>query len=263
MQAIILAVLAILLSLILLNTEPYRSETKAASSLETFDIYLINLSRDKKRLQHFMRLFYLSDLASFSFTRIDAVDGSKLDVQGLTTTKAYNEIKEAEIRGHRVKHYQLTRGAVGCYVSHLNALKAIQRSGKDFGVVFEDDVVIKSHIFADIQTVLQAVPRDWDIILLGFYCLKCDKSKTYNVVHRFFGLQAYLINQKGIGKVLATSEAPYKHQLDHEFSNLAEAGKLNIYSTPQSIAHQATNIFNTNIQIPLKRKEGVDPFANS
>lgn len=250
----------------LLNTRETWEDNNSFSlddNAVTFDIYVINLDKDTKRLQHFMRFFNNSDLSNYSFTRIPGVDGNKLDVKTLVTTKAYNEITEAELRGHRVKHYQLTRGAVGCYMSHLNTMKTILSSGKDFGIVFEDDVVFNKDLFQQFQKLLQVVPKDWDMLLLGVYCLRCDRVRGFNIVKKFFGMHAYAVRNKGIRKILKSATGPLKHQIDHHLSNMAENGILKVYSAPQSMAQQATHKFITNIQIPLKRTTGIDPFADS
>ena len=48
----------------------------------------------------------------------------------------------AEGRGYRTAHYQLTRGSVGCYLSHLRLYQHVLRGGAQFALVFEDDAAI-------------------------------------------------------------------------------------------------------------------------
>lgn len=53
-------------------------------------------------------------------------------------------------------------GEYGCYLSHLEALDQITRSGCDAGVVFEDDVVLRP----ELVPVLDALGKrdDWDVV---------------------------------------------------------------------------------------------------
>jgi hypothetical protein len=48
------------------------------------------------------------------------------------------------VSGYRTKHYQLTRGSVGCYMSHLQLYQHILReTDAQFAFVFEDDAEIR------------------------------------------------------------------------------------------------------------------------
>ena len=49
----------------------------------------------------------------------------------------------AERTGYRTKHYQLTRGSVGCYMSHLQLYQHIIKTDAQFAFIFEDDAVIR------------------------------------------------------------------------------------------------------------------------
>lgn len=93
-------------------------------------IFIINLPASTDR-----RDFMQSQLASISkeFTIIEAVDGSKFDNADLSTVK-------------KKVSYAITKGEVGCALSHLKAYEALVKSDYDMALILEDDVIIPSDI---------------------------------------------------------------------------------------------------------------------
>lgn len=93
-------------------------------------IFIINLPASTDR-----RDFMQNQLASISteFTFIEAVDGSKFDNAELSTVK-----KEVS--------YAITKGEVGCALSHLKAYETLVKSDYDMALILEDDVIIPSDI---------------------------------------------------------------------------------------------------------------------
>ena len=99
----------------------------AAGTMDPCPILLINLPGSTGRLADAQRQF--AD-AGLHFERIDAVDGRRM--------------APAEIAAHCPDNSDsfyspLTPGEVGCYLSHLAALRAIVARGLPAAVVFEDD----------------------------------------------------------------------------------------------------------------------------
>ena len=99
----------------------------AAGTMDPCPILLINLPGSTGRLADAERQF--AD-AGLHFERIDAVDGRRM--------------APAEIAAHCPDNSDsfyspLTPGEVGCYLSHLAALRAIVTRGLPAAVVFEDD----------------------------------------------------------------------------------------------------------------------------
>ena len=227
---------------------------------EPYDIYLINMDKHTDRLQSFQTHFNASDLYESSFTRFPGVLGDKLDIKSLVTKKAYGEITGAEQNKYRTKHYQLTRGGVGCYMSHIEVMKMIWNSDKNMGLIFEDDAIMDKNTKAALREQLAQVPSDWDVLLLGYFCNKCTYGLSYNKVNKFFGLHGYLINRSGIRKILKYCALPVDRQIDSSMSDMSEKGLLNIYSTKIKYVRQ-DNSFKTSIQIPIRKTTGVDVWA--
>jgi GR25 family glycosyltransferase involved in LPS biosynthesis len=230
-------------------------------SMNNIEVYLINMSTNKDRLDHFVKNYKNSDLASKNFYRLEAIKGSSIKLQEFITQKALDEISFAESNGHRTKHYQLSKGGVGCYLSHMMIYKQILQSNRYFAYVFEDDVIMNSNIFMETREYLRIIPGDWDIILLGCDCIACDKVKEYSKVRRFFYTHGMLVNKKGIEKIVKfCSEILIEQQIDAVLSDMAEKNIINIYCINDAIAKQSQQ-FHTTIQVPVKNQPGVDPYA--
>lgn len=90
-------------------------------------ILLINLPGSTARLADAQRQFAAAGLG---FERIDAVDGRRM---------AQEEVDALCPDNSDSFYSPLTRGEVGCYLSHLEALRTMVRRGMPAAVVFEDD----------------------------------------------------------------------------------------------------------------------------
>lgn len=219
--------------------------------------YLINLERRPDRLERFMSTYDRSDMKSTRLKRIGAVDGTDLDISKVPLSDvARGELKQIETTGFRSKHYQLTRGAIGCYLSHVKVWKDIVENQYSSGLVFEDDVNVPRNLNQKIKSSIQYIPEDWDIILFGYHCKSCENIKNYRKVNRFILLHNYAISYTGVVKILKTNSLfPITQQIDSFLSELSE-DILNIYAVKNPLIHQ--NGSRTDIQMPIIKLKNVD-----
>lgn len=264
MYIIILIVLIVLLSLIGIAGHASRSATRPLGltlSARDISVTLINMDKNQDRLAYFTKQYKESDLSTVPFQRFSAVDGKKLEIESLLTEKALQEILEMERTGYRTKHYQLSRGAVGCYISHMNVFRNIAEGDAPYGLVFEDDVVIPPSIWKLTVTNIQKIPPDWDIVLLGCYCIVCKKHDVYSDTNRFFFMHAYVIKKDAAKKILAyLDNRRIDQQIDSVLSRMTEKSLLKIVCLNNAIARQSQG-FKTTIQVPLLKQKDVDPYA--
>lgn len=227
---------------------------------ESFDVYLINLGKNIDRLNSFIEQYKKSDLNFKNMYRFEAVDGRTINIKDYVSNRAYNEIMSAERTGYRTKHYQLTPGGVGCYLSHQNLIKIISESNKEFGIVFEDDCIINPHIYEKLSDVLLEIPSDWDILLLGCQCIKCIKYQKYLDIDRFFQTHGYVINKDSAKKIYDyLSKMQIEAQIDTVLSSMAADKMIKIYCLNNELVQQ-DNTFATTIQLPINYKSGEDPY---
>jgi len=256
-MSVYLLVVFVLLVLALRRSEAF---TQADSAEGAFDVYLINMARNPARLAHFKRTFGRSDLADRSFTRFEGIDGSRLDLEPLVTPKAMREITSAEKDGYRTRHYQLTRGAVGCAMSHLGVWRALLDSDKEMAFVFEDDAMLDPHLLARFRRNAPRLPPDWDVLLLGYFCNRCLRRPGYKRVVRFYGLHGYVIRRKAAAR-LVPLVLPVGQQVDSLMSDLAEQGLLSVVCFDEKYVMQNNRAFRTEIQVPLRTVAGEDPWT--
>ena len=163
---------------------------------------------------------------------------------------------EAIKRGYRIEHDELSSGAVGCYLSHINCWKLIKTSGEPAGLILEDDIVYTGDPdkFANVLNLAkkEVIQNEVDIFLLGnlLWLLGItSESEKIVSVNQFFGTHAYLISASACDKLLNTA-LPIKCQLDSFISRLNSARVLQTKAILPSLIQQSG--LDTDIQSPFK-----------
>lgn len=98
-------------------------------------IRVINLASETDRLQTTANLL---SAANLSWTRLDAVDGRKSDLQAHPLN-----------RPERQKYLfgkTMTTGEIGCFLSHFQALKEFSMASEPFLLILEDDADIPANL---------------------------------------------------------------------------------------------------------------------
>jgi GR25 family glycosyltransferase involved in LPS biosynthesis len=243
-----------------IDWEPFDAKLLLVSKV-TYKPFVINLDRNGDRLSFFMQQYNSSDLVDVPVQRLKAIDGNNVDVKSIVTPHALEQIKSTEESGFRSKHYQITKGAVGCFLSHLNLYHKLllDESNIDAYLIFEDDCLIhkKSMKFIDYFLRPNVVPQGWDMIVLGnFYMNGNVSTDHFFKPDRFFGLYGYIINRSGARKVTQyMAEHKISRQIDSELT-LIEG--MNIYLTKYKIV-KPSNRFESDIQVPIDPQFD-DPF---
>jgi glycosyl transferase family 25 len=179
-----------------------------------------------------------------------AVVGKNLNLLNFVTPGGYEQILMTEKTNQRKYHYEITRGAVGCYLSHLSIYKKIIESNLNYGIIFEDDSIIANDFYQKLLYGLNVVPPDWDIFLLGMICLKCDISKDYVKVNRFWGTHGYIIKKESAVKILSYLDKPISKQIDADLSLLIKKNLINVYAINPMIVIQDPK-FKSDIQMKV------------
>lgn len=263
------AVIALLLMVIILLSplRRTRAHTQARDTLSIgtppFDVYVINLSQHTHRMRVFLRGYHATDLSkTHGLIRFEGVLGSTVPLAEVTSTKALQEVLRSERLKYRQKHYELTRGAVGAFLSHSRLWRSVLDTDKDVALVFEDDCAISPNIMSILNKI--PMPADADMVLLGYFCNKCTPapfSRFLLRVHKFFGLHAYMITRRGIEKILGNKKmSEISKQIDAVLSDMIRDQELNVYAVQRPIAVQ--NGMPTTIQMTLKKVPGVDEWSD-
>lgn len=156
-------------------------------------IYVINLKRRPDRLRACLSRLPKKKKKDV-VTVIDAVDGRDLDTATWKT--------------------RLTRGEIGCFLSHLQALDIIAHGRAPYGLVLEDDAVLDASI-AHVQSLIQeAAPVGVDVIALGCNALpqephirQVSRRLVALVGYDLYGTTAMVYSKRGARKILRAAQS--------------------------------------------------------
>ena len=165
--------------------------------------FVIHLTRAERRRALVAELQRLSPVP---VTVLGAVDGVLLDEATVDAVYQPHDLLEPRYP------FAISRGEIGCFLSHRKAWQAILDSGADAGLVFEDDVVIDPEVFPPaVEAVLGWMGRgDW----IEFQTRPVDgpvihTAGAFRIVEPQvppFRLSAQLIGAEAAARMLAVTE---------------------------------------------------------
>ncbi|XP_055516084.1 procollagen galactosyltransferase 1 isoform X1 [Leucoraja erinacea] len=136
---------------------------KFPDKMDFDEVYLINLKRRPDRRERMMQALYEQEI---NYKIIDAVDGSAFNSSTL------NEMGISMLPGYFDPYSgrTLTKGEIGCFLSHYSIWKEVVDRKLNKAVVFEDDVRFEGHFKRKLTRLLsdiEDVALEWDLIYLG------------------------------------------------------------------------------------------------
>lgn len=144
-----------------------------------------------------------------------------IDIKSLHKLQKTIQTKKREL------HEDLTPGAVGCYLSHLSVYEHALNSNLKQIFVLEDDTLFPKNFRQEFIQKIKDVPKDWDILLLNWIPNRyIPYNKKWKKIKKFYMMNAYMINKKGMEKILKLG-IPIEKQIDSMLSDYSN--KLNIY----------------------------------
>jgi len=127
-------------------------------------IFIINLKQDTLRKKHMQELCKKYNL---QVEFIEAVDGRALNTNKVE--KVYSSKKAIDKIGR-----ELSRGEIGCALSHKKIYQRIVDENISEAIVLEDDINFNKELLEILQKV-DNFPNRWNIVLLGHHaCLARD-----------------------------------------------------------------------------------------
>lgn len=212
--------------------------------------FVVNLKRSLDRRKYMQAL--LKDFP-YPWEFFEAVDGREIK----NLSEVYNETKAIHFSGKA-----LTRGEVGCALSHLDIYKKMIDENIDKALILEDDIILEKK-FLELITVLNKKKLHNDVILLGqsddkaiikFFGEKItDKYKLLQVVHSGYGTYAYMIDIEAAKKIIKFN-TPIKRTADAWafFSNF-----INIYVVEPNLVNPIGEKLTSNIDAIGMRDEHI------
>lgn len=196
--------------------------------MRTVPMLVINLDSRPQRLRKFLR----NVPAPSRLFRLPAVEtvGQIAQHSILVDETVIENVQKGERRSETDLP---SFGAVGCYLSHLLALRWLEKSKYDSLLVVEDDV--KFH-----RTIPDLPSPAADITLLGYREKGFPLFPTRNAtrpIAAFFGLYAYHVTKSGATKILDSSCLPMQKQIDGHLGCMALSGRLHVHGLTSKCAH--------------------------
>lgn len=242
---------------------PSNMDGKTLITKKNITSYIINMDKNKDRFKKVIENYKKSDINEIPYKRYSAVIGKNVDIHKWLTDEAIVELKQVENKKYRNYHYQLTRGAIGCFLSHYSLAKQLLSDHQnDYYFNLEDDIYIEKSGFKRLQEALVNAPPDWDFILFGYNRLLYSEiiNNNFACVTGFWGTHGMLMNKKGARKLVdEVDQNKMDGQIDAYMSRMAQQGKLVIYAYRYPIFKTYNDLI-SDIQIPIKPKKDIDPF---
>ncbi len=204
-----------------------------------YGTYLINLDRAKQRLELMEQEFKKQDMP---FQKISAVDAEKLDKYEFKIKNRYDR--------------KLVPGEIGCYLSHIQALKTFLESGNSYALIIEDDAVLCD----DFKTILEKS-------LLAYKDLpekhKWDVLKLFNGKRRHIKItdiyKNYFLAACGTSVPITTIAAVWTRKAAEKFLNKV-ANPVSVIGRPIDCDLQHPWEFNLRIYNILPSLVSIAPF---
>lgn len=164
---------------------------------------LINLDESTDRLEKVTKALQTAGITDVK--RVSGVNGNRLDdnyIESITTR--YNDF-ETRVKCTR----ELSKGEVGCFLSHKKCWQMLLDSEEDYAIILEDDIVISERASSYLNN-LSWLPRGVDIcqlssvwahkkIKISPHIIKLENGTSDTLVepltHRY-GAQCYLISRR-------------------------------------------------------------------
>jgi GR25 family glycosyltransferase involved in LPS biosynthesis len=187
-----------------------------------YSTYIINLEETeegKKRLPIIQGIFPDSK-------RFPATYGKNFDFNPYydsVLTKSWDHGKWKTGKSNMI---EMSDGEKGIIMSHYNLWTKIAKE-KEPHIILEDDAAgVNSNTQMVLDEILETLPKDYDIYLLGFIDLEpINVTSLHAKVKEFVLFHAYIITPKGAQKLL--EQLPINMPVDTWLSSISD--KINIY----------------------------------
>ena len=200
---------------ILILSELLKPRERIKSDPLFTSIYYINLDRRPKKQEYLESQIEPLKKFTRNITRFSGIDGARLsgiDPQIVT-------FEGIEDLNHPTKTFglTLTKGAIGCAMSHKMIWEEVAKTKADLVLVLEDDAVILPNFTSKISAIISELPEEWDILYLGSGQHTMEKRISPHLAQpsRIYGLFGYAINWRGAQRLLKQG-FPLRYQIDTE-----------------------------------------------
>ena len=172
--------------------------------------YIISLKKERIKCNNVIKNLEKSGIKNIK--KFDAIDGKDIKMT-LEPIGYKHPLVNVSLSGQyslyngRKEHKELpSKGAIGCYLSHILLWKKLVESDNDYFLIFENDVVpLYNNLDIKINELIIEINNNFDILLLGCNCrdnVINKVSKNINKCIFFFETHSYIISKKAANELL-------------------------------------------------------------
>uniref|UniRef100_A0A452QB93 procollagen galactosyltransferase n=1 Tax=Ursus americanus TaxID=9643 RepID=A0A452QB93_URSAM len=178
------------------------------------EVFMINLKRRQDRRERMLRALQAQEIAC---RLVEAVDGKAMN------TSQVEALGIQMLPGYRDPYHgrPLTKGELGCFLSHYNIWKEVVDRGLQKSLVFEDDLRFEIFFKRRLLNLMWDVERedlDWDLIYVGRKRMQVEHPekavpRVRNLVEADYSYWtlAYVISlQEGLASLIPACPPPLR-----------------------------------------------------
>lgn len=245
-------------------------------------VFVVNLRHRSERWRSISDQLARAGVRPEIITRYDAVVGAAVDADALVRDGVLSRLCGARLRrpeSQRIWGMDMSPGAVGCALSHIDLWATIAARNMQCALVLEDDSLVPSDFLEKacaglnrVDGVLKA-PGEWDLVYLsgldtdntGHRLEVCPGVRLVPAMHRT--TNCYAVTASGARRLLETC-VPLTFQLDTEMTTristdvggVAAVTGINCFSVHPSIVVQATR-FGSDIQAAVNHDTAAEELS--
>ena len=192
-------------------------------------IYYVNLDRRPDRKEN-----VISELKKINYNgkveRISAIDGTLFDIKYISDKLITQKGKDyASGKIITTDRSNMTKGGIGCALSHAIILKKILEGGDEYALILEDDIWFAEDFNNKLKKVINSV-KNYDILWIGHHNRNyVSKGNIVNIPSKIWGTFGYIVNKKAALELL--NVFPITLQVDNEMPKCFN--KLKVYSVKE------------------------------
>uniref|UniRef100_A0A673WGJ8 procollagen galactosyltransferase n=1 Tax=Salmo trutta TaxID=8032 RepID=A0A673WGJ8_SALTR len=188
-----------------LPSEYIPAPVKIQDKLGIDEVFMINLKKRTDRRDRMLRTLYEQEIAC---KVIQAVDGKAMNISEINTLGIHM------LPGYSDPYHgrPLTKGELGCFLSHYNIWKEIAERGLKSSLVIEDDLrfeVFFKRRLMNLMSEVESQGLDWDLIYIGRKRMQVDRpEKSVPNIHNLveadysYWTLGYMMSLQGAQKLL-------------------------------------------------------------
>lgn len=231
------------------NNEGFTGTENAKS----IDVYVINLDKDKDRLQKLRENIKLNN-NNINVIRYPGILGKDINKLHELFKKYLSPDFKADF------NYNST---IGCALSHITLYNMLYQKFKndisqEYFIITEDDAIFVKDFGNKLNVVLNELPPDWDFVYLGSSKPVGKKYSIHLIKPEFkevgnWGFFGYMLSKKGLSKIVK-----YSRLVDKPIDNFLKNTDLNYFiANPTIIKHDFDNVSNL---MGINRKNNSDSY---